>query len=197
MATSTGGFLSVVSTLLLLLQVTVISGQQQASAGTTVKEVVIPAEFGTTTTTACSNDNNNGSDSRSDACFKSITASSLLEAAYGQIQWMEQRGGSFAHDQIEVRPTMVRNNPNGSATASGDDDAAENGLLGYFATQDIPQNTILMRIPRSILITAGKCRRLVDAWPCLLFFFVDVSYVSWFLFGPRQVCNPMKFAAQR
>ena len=94
------------------------------------------------------------------------TASSAtsLELAYGVVDWIEQLGGTFDHDHIEFRSSASAATSSSSSFSSshsdGKGDTADtvphtNNNLGVFATKDIEEGTIIMRIPRSAILTVG------------------------------------------
>ena len=96
----------------------------------------------------------------------STTASSAtsLELAYGVVDWIEQLGGTFDHDHIEFRSSASAATSSSSSFSSshsdGKGDTADtvphtNNNLGVFATKDIEEGTIIMRIPRSAILTVG------------------------------------------
>ena len=97
----------------------------------------------------------------------STTASSAtsLELAYGVVDWIEQLGGTFDHDHIEFRSSASAAASSSSSSFSsshsdGKGDTAAtvphtNNNLGVFATKDIEEGTIIMRIPRSAILTVG------------------------------------------
>jgi hypothetical protein len=66
----------------------------------------------------------------------------LLELANAQVKWLENdhHQGYVATDKMEIQPV---------------DDISSS--LGWFATTDISKNTVLMKIPRSSILSAGKC----------------------------------------
>ena len=96
----------------------------------------------------------------------STTASSAtsLELAYGVVDWIEQLGGTFDHDHIEFRSSAsAAASSSSSFSSSHSDDEGDtaatvphtNNNLGVFATKDIEEGTIIMRIPRSAILTVG------------------------------------------
>ena len=98
--------------------------------------------------------------------LSSTTASSAtsLELAYGVVDWIEQLGGTFDHDHIEFRSSASAATSSSSSFSSshsdGKGDTADtvphtNNNLGVFATKDIEEGTIIMRIPRSAILTVG------------------------------------------
>ena len=96
----------------------------------------------------------------------STTASSAtsLELAYGVVDWIEQLGGTFDRDHIEFRSSAsAAPSSSSSFSSSHSDDEGDtaatvphtNNNLGVFATKDIEEGTIIMRIPRSAILTVG------------------------------------------
>ena len=98
----------------------------------------------------------------------STTASSAtsLELAYGVVDWIEQLGGTFDRDHIEFRSSASASaapSSSSSFSSSHSDDEGDtaatvphtNNNLGVFATKDIEEGTIIMRIPRSAILTVG------------------------------------------
>jgi hypothetical protein len=72
----------------------------------------------------------------------------LVELAQAQIHWLEQEHkGMFDQDKIHFKPVDQDNNGQLQTDTI---------LLGLFASQDIPKDTVLMKIPRSILLTGGE-----------------------------------------
>jgi hypothetical protein len=82
------------------------------------------------------------------------SSSSVLQLAEAQIRWLEERGGEFASDKMRILP-LHNVTPNASEAADPCTLKQKNIELGIFATQNIVKDTILMRIPRSSLLTAG------------------------------------------
>jgi len=85
------------------------------------------------------------------------SSSSALILGEAQIEWLEERGGEFASDKMRILP-LHNVTPNASEAADPCTLKQKNIELGIFATQNIVKDTILMRIPRSSLLTAGMWR---------------------------------------
>ncbi len=111
-----------------------------AAAGT--KECVIPSY---------SNMDSNVQGGHFTTCASSSSVQLLAEA---QIGWLEEKGGEFASDKMRILPLH-----NVTPDASEDVDSCtlkqKSTELGIFATQNILKDTVLMKIPRSTLLTAG------------------------------------------
>jgi hypothetical protein len=76
-----------------------------------------------------------------------VSTTRLMELAYAQIDWLEQEHkGMFAKDIIQIKPV----------DQDGQDQLQTDTLLGLFASQNIKKDTVLMKIPRSVLLTAGE-----------------------------------------
>jgi hypothetical protein len=187
--TTTGTSLLLFSSLLLLLlRSNGVHGQQQAAyaatsttaSGANVNEFAVPAVgFGrsasTETTKTCKNNND---DDDNNNCHPS----SALQLAYEQIQWLEQRGGTFAHDLVEIRPVVFfTNETTEQAKSDKNNEHDDVVLLGYFARQDIPKDTVIMKIPRSALLTAGTSFIRACCCCCCCSWFSDVFF--FFLFS--------------
>ena len=71
-----------------------------------------------------------------------------LERARAQIQWLvHDQGGFFASELIQLEPLQ-----NVSASVPMKHKGTP---LGFFALQDIPKDTVLMKIPRKAILKAG------------------------------------------
>jgi hypothetical protein len=84
------------------------------------------------------------SSSNSKNAFLSSSSSSTktsLDLAQAQIQWLESKGGQFDHQKSQIRHFF-----NSSAGHA----------LGLFAVEDISEDTLLMTIPRSAMLTPGR-----------------------------------------
>jgi hypothetical protein len=76
-----------------------------------------------------------------------VSTARLLELAYAQIVWLEQEHkGMFAKNMIQIKPV----------DHDDQDQLQTDILLGLFASQNITKGTVVMKIPRSVLLTAGK-----------------------------------------
>jgi hypothetical protein len=73
-----------------------------------------------------------------------------LQLAYAQIDWLENdHQGMFAREMIQIKPVDQQDHNN-------NDQLRTDTLLGLFAKKDIPKDTVLMKIPRSMLLTGGE-----------------------------------------
>ena len=91
--------------------------------------------------------------------------SPLLDLAYAQVDWMISEGGTFKRDKVVIRPENEDENDAGGNCSNEDENCslAKNkercsvsSSLGMYAADDIPSNSILMKIPRSIILAHGK-----------------------------------------
>ena len=64
-----------------------------------------------------------------------------LELAYAQVDWAVSKGGSFNHKKIIIKPTSLIDNNNNN--------------LGLYAAGEISVGNIIMKIPRSTILSNG------------------------------------------
>jgi hypothetical protein len=67
-----------------------------------------------------------------------------LELAYAQVDWAVSKGGSFNHKKVIIKPTSLEDNNNNN--------------LGLYAAGEIGIGNIIMKIPRSTILSNGKLR---------------------------------------
>ena len=67
-----------------------------------------------------------------------------LELAYAQVDWAVSKGGSFNHKKVIIKPTSLIDNNNNN--------------LGLYAAGEISVGNIIMKIPRSTILSNGTLR---------------------------------------
>jgi len=86
-----------------------------------------------------------------------------LELAYAQVDWAVSKGGSFNHKKVIIKPTSFAEDNNNN----------NNNNLGLYAAGEIGIGNIIMKIPRSTILSNGTLRL-----RCVMFYMFSSALID-------------------
>jgi hypothetical protein len=86
-----------------------------------------------------------------------------LELAYAQVDWAVSKGGSFNHKKVIIKPTSFADDNNNN----------NNNNLGLYAAGEIGIGNIIMKIPRSTILSNGTLRL-----RCVMFYMFSSALID-------------------